>query len=179
MLLIYYKFGLKLSAISALHNRQSLKIDVGSGCFQWMYKLLFPPTIRYWEFQTILWLKYTNETNHAASTSRQSNTCSLQQQQQLFGGLWNGPESKRMWPQRAASSLIPSLPDPSLPAHSCPTALHPLPLLIVLNTHESGGKAPEVQQKSASKCSEFVWNYIPAAVSTYPYQSEIWCSLAF
>lgn len=31
-------------------------------------------------------------------------------------------------------------PDPSLSAHSCPTALRPLPLLIVLQSHESGGE---------------------------------------
>lgn len=68
--------------------------------------------------------------------------------------------------------------DPSLPAHSCSAALHPLPLLIVLHAHESRGKTPHIyitcastrkkkkKKKSPREYSETVWNCMPAAVST-------------
>lgn len=52
-------------------------------------------------------------------------------------------------------------PDPSLPAHSCPTALHPLPLLIVLHTHESGGKPPKVEHVGKHK------TYQPVNILTF------------
>ena len=44
---------------------------------------------------------------HAAAASGQTHVA---HSSSCLGGLWNRPLSKRMWPQRAASSLIPSLP---------------------------------------------------------------------
>lgn len=61
--------------------------------------------------------------------------------------------------------------NPSLLAHSCPTALHPLPQLIVLHVHESGGKAPKKCGGTRNNLNlnnlEFVSNYSAAAVSTF------------
>lgn len=50
-----------------------------------------------------------------------------------------GCDHKKLLPPSSHHCL-----DHSLPAHSCPTALHPLPLLIVLQSHERGGKPPKL-----------------------------------
>lgn len=50
---------------------------------------------------------------HVCSPRRQSNTCS---RQQLFGGLWNGPQSERMWPQESGFLPHPISAPPSLPS---------------------------------------------------------------
>lgn len=107
----------------------------------------------------------------------QFNTCGPQQ---LFGGLWKRPSSKRMWPQRAASSSSHLCPDPSLPAHSCPALLHPLPLLIVLHSHESGGK-PQVRHVGIHKnhqCEFFSDIQQNMCQQLFPHNpiSQMWCS---
>lgn len=120
---------------------------------------------------------WTTVSNHVAPANRQSSTYSLQQWQ-LFEGLWNGPESKRMLPQRAASSLIPSLPRslpsstqlfsstaPTSTSHCSNVHMKAEGNLLKYNMCKHPQKKKE-KEKSPREYSETVWNCMPAAAST-------------
>lgn len=97
-----------------------------------------------------------------------SHPCSLQQQ--LFGGLWNLPSLKRMWPQRAASSLIPSLPSSTQLSNS--TAPTPTAHCSIYTCESRRlpkvGHAGIHKKLSAHKCSKFfLFEYWPECFCSY------------